>query len=90
MDANAHRAQPLTVELVQRAERIYAMTAGHRDAVLGLVPAAAARVELLDPTGAVADPIGGGAEAYRRCAAHIEQLVKARQQEFLDEDLDWQ
>ena len=90
MDGAAHRAQPLTVELVQRAQRIYTMTAEHRSAVLALVPSAAARVELLDPSGPVADPIGGGSEAYQRCAAHIEQLVQSRLREFLDEDLNWQ
>jgi len=89
IDLSSHRCQPLTVELIQRAERIYVMSPEHRDAVLDLVPAAADRVELLDPEGPVPDPIGGGPEAYERCAAQIERQVEARVREFLDEDRNW-
>lgn len=89
IDIRPHRTQPLTVELIQQAERIYALAPEHRQAVLDLVPGAAARVELLDPAGAVTDPIGSGAEEYRRCASDIERLVGAKLKEFLDEDLHW-
>jgi tRNA threonylcarbamoyl adenosine modification protein (Sua5/YciO/YrdC/YwlC family) len=89
IELRGHRSQPLTVELIQRAERIYAMTPEHRSAVLDLVPGAAARVELFDPDGLVADPMGSGPEAYRRCAAHLERLVDVRLREFLDEDFNW-
>jgi protein-tyrosine-phosphatase len=61
----------------------------HRQAVLDLVPSAAARVALLDPEGAVPDPMGGSADGYRRCAEHIQRAVDARLEEFLDEDRDW-
>jgi protein-tyrosine phosphatase len=89
IDASGHRPQPLTVELIQRCERIYAMAAEHRAAVLDLVPAAADRVFMLDDSGPVADPIGGGPEEYHGCAAHIERAVAARLEEFLHEDRDW-
>jgi tRNA threonylcarbamoyl adenosine modification protein (Sua5/YciO/YrdC/YwlC family) len=89
IDASPHRSQPLTVELIQRAERIYVMSPEHRNAVLDLVPGAAGRVELLDPDAPVLDPIGAGPEVYERCAAHIERLVQTRLMEFMDEDLNW-
>ncbi|MBU0639087.1 MAG: threonylcarbamoyl-AMP synthase [Planctomycetes bacterium] len=89
IDAREHRSQPLAVELISRAERIYVMSPEHREAVLDVLPAAAERVELLDRCGPVPDPIGGGPEAYRRCAAQIERAVEARLEEFLDEDLNW-
>jgi tRNA threonylcarbamoyl adenosine modification protein (Sua5/YciO/YrdC/YwlC family) len=89
IDLSSHRSQPLTVELIQRAERIYVMSWEHRHAVVDLVPGAADRVELLDPAGPVPDPIGGGPEAYERCAAQIERQVEARVREFLDEDRNW-
>lgn len=89
IDIRAHSSRPLTVELIQWAERIYAMSPEHRSTVLDLAPGAADRVELLDPDGPVSDPIGGGVEEYRGCAAHIERAVDARLEEFLDEDLNW-
>jgi tRNA threonylcarbamoyl adenosine modification protein (Sua5/YciO/YrdC/YwlC family) len=89
IDGSKHRSQPLTIELIQRAERIYAMSSEHRAAVIDLVPAAADRVFMLDDQSPVADPIGGGPEEYRGCAEHIERAVDARLEEFLDEDLNW-
>lgn len=89
IQAGEHRAQPLTIELIQRCERIYTMSPEHRDAVLDLVPAAADRVFALDDRGPVADPIGGGPDEYRACAAQIERAVDARLQEFLNEDRNW-
>jgi len=89
IDLRPHRAQPLTIELVHRAEKIYAMAPEHLEAVLDLVPAAAGRAWLLDPNGPVPDPIGGSAEQYRACAMQIERAVELRLKEFLDEDRDW-
>lgn len=89
IDLAPHRSQPLTVELVHRAERIYVMSAEHRAAVVDLVPGAAGRVFPLDPQGPVPDPLGGGPEEYGRCAEQIHRAVQARVEEFLNEDLDW-
>lgn len=89
IDIRGHRSQPLTVELIQRAERIYVMSPEHRAAVLDLAPGAAERTALLDPEEPVSDPIGGGADEYQRCAEHIERLVERRLKEFLDEDRHW-
>ena len=89
IDLRAHRAQPITVESIHRAERIFVMSPEHRAAVLDLVPAAAGRVRLLDENAPVLDPFGGSAEEYQRCAEHIGRAVAARLKEFLDEDRNW-
>ncbi len=89
IDIRAHRSQPLTPELIQRAERIYVMSPEHRAAVLDLAPGAAARVELLDPRGPIEDPMGSGPEVYTSCATHIEQALETRLAEFMNADLDW-
>jgi tRNA threonylcarbamoyl adenosine modification protein (Sua5/YciO/YrdC/YwlC family) len=89
IDAAAHRARPLTVELIQHSERIFAMSYEHRRAVIDMAPSAADRVFLLDDMGPVADPIGGGAPEYHNCAMHIERAVNARLEEFVNEDLSW-
>ena len=76
--AGRHRARPLTSELVERAEAIYCMTRGQREAVLALVPAAAAKTACLDPQGDVPDPIGQPLAAYLACARRLRSAVQAR------------
>jgi protein-tyrosine-phosphatase len=68
IDASAHRARRLTKELVEEADLVLAMTAGHRDAVLAL---AAKPVVVLD----VPDPFGGTAADYRACLSAIEAAL---------------
>ncbi len=89
LDLSTHRSQPLTVELVHQAERIFVMSEEHRRAVLDLVPAAAPRVALLDPQGPVADPFGAPPAEYERCAVQIEQALRTRLEEFVNEDRNW-
>lgn len=75
---NGHRARNLTAELAQEVEKIFCMTQAHRDAVVYLVPAAAAKTQCLDPGGDVEDPIGSGLPAYVNCARRIHSLVQMR------------
>ncbi len=89
IDARGHASRPLTPELVQHAQRIFAMTADHLGGVLEIAPGADSRVMLLDQDGPVADPIGGGPAAYSQCASQIERAVERRLEEFLHEDRDW-
>ena len=88
IDAARHASQPLTPELIQSADHIYAMTAEHRSAVVHAAPASAERTSMLDSRG-VADPMGGPPEAYAKAAAQIETAVAKRVEELLDEDRDW-
>ena len=54
------------------------MTRSHRQAIVAEWPDAAARTRLLCHDGTdVADPIGGPAEFYRRCAAQIGEQLDA-------------
>jgi protein-tyrosine-phosphatase len=75
---NGHRAQDVTAELANQAEKIFCMTRAHRDAVLTLVPANTAKTLCLDPNGDIDDPMGSGLESYLRCASRIHGLVKTR------------
>ena len=79
VDPGRHRSQSLSPDLIERAEVIYTMTRAHAHAVLRLDPAAAPRVEPLDPTGEdVPDPIGQGFEVYRSTARRLRDLVRLR------------
>lgn len=78
IDLSAHESQPLTEQLVRHADLILTMTRSHRQAILNEWPEAAERTRLVCHDGMdVADPVGGPAELYRRCATQIgEQLDK--------------
>ena len=79
--AGRHRATPLTRDLAERAEAIYCMTQGQRQAVLALLPVAAAKTACLDPEGDIPDPIGQPLAAYLACARRLQVLVRARLRE---------
>jgi len=75
-----HRSTPALEALVAEQDRVYCMTASHREALLSMLPPGAAdRVELLDPEGEdVPDPFGGSLEVYRQTADAISRMVDAR------------
>jgi protein-tyrosine-phosphatase len=87
LDAGHHVARSLTPGMVAAADRIYVMT-GRQRRELGLRhPEAAAKVELLDPSGAeVADPYARSTAAYRRCRDHIRAAVDDRVAEWRGDD----
>lgn len=78
-----HRSRPLTAELINSSDVIFCMAGHHRDDVLRLVPSAAARTHLLDDRGDVADPVGGGMEAYRRVARQIQRALQTKISEIV-------
>jgi protein-tyrosine phosphatase len=74
----SHSALNLSAELVHQVEKIYCMTRAHRDAVIEMMPAVAAKTHCLDPNGDVDDPIGKGPREYVDCALRIHDLVRLR------------
>jgi len=83
-DLSAHRSRPLAHDMLQEADRVWCMTASHRDAVLQIAPWAQSKVELLDPRGGdISDPYGGDAAEYQRCAKQINDLVRERIHQWL-------
>lgn len=78
VDMSGHRSRALTPELLQSADRIYAMTNGHLSAINEIFPEAASRASLLDPRGEVADPVGGTRQDYEECANQIAAALEQR------------
>lgn len=80
LDLSAHRSSPALPARIRDADRVYCLTASHRDALLGnLPPGAGAHVELLDPEGRdIPDPIGGDLDVYRACADRIRTALEER------------
>lgn len=81
IDLSRHRSTALRLEAINRADYIFVMTEGHRRAVIGISPNAAARCWLLDEDG-IEDPIGGDESDYARCADRIETALRRRLQEI--------
>lgn len=73
-----HGAQPLTIELIQRADHIFVMTASHREALLRIERSAAERTTTLLADGDIVDPFGDTQEVYAECADKIEEAIKKR------------
>ena len=76
-DLTSHASQPLTMDLLLQADRLFGMTDNHLRmlyGIRGVVP------RLLSRAGEdVSDPIGGTVEVYRACArqimGHLEELL---------------
>lgn len=90
LDGAAHRSQPVTAELAQRCDRIFAMSTEHVNALREWFPPGSTKVELLDADAPIADPFGGGPDEYRRCADQIERAIERRLGSYLDEDRAWE
>lgn len=79
IDMGRHASTPLSRELLNEAEVIFAMTRSHLDAICRLDPSAADRAFLLDPNAKdIPDPIGGPREEYDRTAAILRNAVESR------------
>jgi len=81
VDIAGHKAQQLTVNLIQQADRIFVMAMSHYHAVVGMVAQAGSKTTLLADKTDIADPIGAGLEVYRDCANRISQAVTNRLKE---------
>jgi len=82
LDISGHTSTALSVERVQQADYIYAMTRSHRDRVIELVPSAADRVWTLLDNEDVNDPAGGSEQEYHDCADLIDKGLRARLEEL--------
>ena len=91
LDMSAHRNQPLTAELIERADLVFAMAPEHHQKILEMVPKAAARTYLLknfpDPSGTgdrVEDPIGMDLGVYNEVFLEIGEYLGKHLPEILD------
>jgi L-threonylcarbamoyladenylate synthase len=81
-DLSGHASQPLTADLLARADYLFAMTASHLRALLPFVAQELPQPRLLARDGTdVPDPIGREPEVYRECA----QLILRHLHDCLEE-----
>jgi L-threonylcarbamoyladenylate synthase len=80
VDLSAHRSRPAGADLIARADEVIVMTRSHLVTVAGKYPILGGALRLLcGPDGDLDDPIGGGPEIYKTCAAtilhHVDRLI---------------
>ncbi len=81
IDLSRHRSRPLTQALVDAADWLVVMTAGHAQVVKAVFPAARERVRLLTDFSAgrmpedVPDPIGQSVDVYRFTRDRIDRAI---------------
>lgn len=81
IDIADHESVSLSAAKLRNADHIFAMTEGHRAAIVRLAPDVANRVSLLLGDRDVSDPIGGSEEDYERCASQLERGLADRLRE---------
>jgi protein-tyrosine phosphatase len=82
-DLGRHSSQPVTVAMVEEADRVYVMTPRHKGVLVEWMPEHEGKIQLLDPKGrAIEDPVGGSAEVYRESARHIHEALEERLKEI--------
>ncbi|MCK5675693.1 MAG: low molecular weight protein arginine phosphatase [Verrucomicrobia bacterium] len=81
INIDGHRSQPITAELVQQANLIVTMTAGHRFELLQNFPKVGNRVFLIKSFGTskvpadIPDPFGGSLNIYKKTRDEIDQAL---------------
>ncbi len=84
-DLTGHASQPLTMALVDRADHLFTMTAGHLRMLHSLRLPVGPEPQLLSLRGEdVPDPIGGPMELYQACAEQIRQSLRERLPQILE------
>ncbi len=80
---SGHRTQPMTVELLTNADKVYGMTRGHVQAGREMCPSAESHIELLDPDGAdIEDPVGLSPDGFTRVVSRIRRCLERRVKEL--------
>jgi protein arginine phosphatase len=80
VDLSGHRSRLASSDLIARADDIVVMTRGHLVSLVGKYPVLNGSLRMLcGPDGDLDDPIGGGPDVYRSCAAtirlHVDRLI---------------
>jgi protein-tyrosine phosphatase len=83
IEPGRHASAPLSREMLNEAEAIFAMTRGHLESVIRLDPAATDRALLLDPAGGdIPDPIGSPRPVYDQTANVLRDAIETRLKEI--------
>lgn len=83
IDPRRHTSTPLSREMLNEADVVFAMTASHAAAARSIDAASAGKVLLLDPAGRdIPDPIGSPLDVYEGTARTIRGMIESRFKEL--------
>ncbi len=85
INLHIHRSQRMTGAKIRLADYIFAMSNGHKDAIIQICPQAEQKCMMLIDGQEVDDPIGGDDNAYAACGEMIEKAVNERMSVILNE-----
>jgi protein-tyrosine-phosphatase len=87
LDIAAHKSQMLNKELIEWADLVLAMTAGHKSAINSILQSEKAYTigEYSGMNISVSDPYGGNLQVYLDCAQEIYNLLLQIKEKILDE-----
>lgn len=78
-DLSRHSSQPVSVSMVEEADRVFVMSPRHRKVLVEWMPEHAGKIALLDPEGReIEDPVGAPASVYADCARRIHEALRQR------------
>lgn len=83
IDASGLRSSQFGEEQLT-ADRVYTMTRGHQEALIGAFPELAGRAKTLIPNADVHDPFGGDLAEYQACFANMRPALEALASELRD------
>jgi protein-tyrosine phosphatase len=83
IDISNHRSRALSGHLIEQSDIVFALAGVHRDAVVGISPAAADKCLLLAEGADIPDPIGQSQATYDNCAERIDRAVRKRISEMV-------
>ncbi|MGE5390463.1 MAG: low molecular weight protein arginine phosphatase [Deltaproteobacteria bacterium] len=80
LDITRHRSKVLDVSMIYHADLILTMGSSHRDEIRERFPETGSRVYTLGEYAGfegldINDPIGGGIEAYQKCASQLKEIL---------------
>ena len=82
-DLSGHSSRPVSVAMLDDADRVYVMTLRHQRILEEWMPDHAGKIQLLDPAGGeILDPIGGSLDVYRNSARRIREFLEQRLKEI--------
>ncbi len=82
VDITKHRSRALTTLLIEQSDVIFALTSGHRQAVMEMCPEASSKCFLLEEGADIGDPIGMSQAVYNNCAERIDKAIMKRIEEL--------
>ena len=83
VDLTAHLSRPLSKELIEQSDLIFAMAGAHRQRVIAFEPQAVEKCIFLVEGCDVPDPIGQSQQIYNSCAEIIERTIEKRISELI-------